>query len=252
MQFEDREFAMSATTVKALQIVVVTTSMQTEIDDPELQQGLLQRSASLRIALLQAGYDILAMIPGDIYLVQRIQQLQPDLIIIDAESDARDVLEDLVIASRQAPRPMVLFTEHSDDEQIQAALRAGVSAYVVAGMQKERIKPVLDVALVLALLAAFLAAAFAADGDGLSLYDLRRVRDLAALQRDWLAPASAALDVEIGRSTHAHLLPCLLFRISVHCCDSCTFARFLIICQRTSATVATALAGPGIAMPRAP
>ncbi len=138
---------MSATTVKALQIVVVTTSMQTEIDDPELQQGLLQRSASLRIALLQAGYDILAMIPGDIYLVQRIQQLQPDLIIIDAESDARDVLEDLVIASRQAPRPMVLFTEHSDDEQIQAALRAGVSAYVVAGMQKERIKPVLDVAL---------------------------------------------------------------------------------------------------------
>lgn len=138
---------MTATTVKALQIVVVTTSMQTEIDDPELQQGLLQRSASLRIALLQAGYDILAMIPGDIYLVQRIQQLQPDLIIIDAESDARDVLEDLVIASRQAPRPMVLFTEHSDDEQIQAALRAGVSAYVVAGMQKERIKPVLDVAL---------------------------------------------------------------------------------------------------------
>lgn len=138
---------MTAHSSKALQIVVVTTLLHSEGDDAELQQRLMQRSASLRIALLQAGYQILAVLPGDVYLIERLQQLQADLIIIDAESDARDVLEDLVIASRNAPRPMVLFTDEENQQQMQAALRAGVSAYVVAGMQKERIKPVLEVAL---------------------------------------------------------------------------------------------------------
>lgn len=138
---------MTASSSKALQIVVVTTLLHAEGDDAELQQRLMQRSASLRIALLQAGYQILAVLPGDVYLIERLQQLQADLIIIDAESDARDVLEDLVIASRNAPRPMVLFTDEENQQQMQAALRAGVSAYVVAGMQKERIKPVLEVAL---------------------------------------------------------------------------------------------------------
>lgn len=138
---------MTASPGKALQIVVVTTLPHAEADDAELQQRLMQRSASLRIALLQAGYQILAVLPGDVYLIERLQQLQADLIIIDAESDARDVLEDLVIASRNAPRPMVLFTDEENQQQMQAALRAGVSAYVVAGMQKERIKPVLEVAL---------------------------------------------------------------------------------------------------------
>ncbi len=138
---------MSTAASKALQIVVVTTLPLSAPPDTANEGRMMQRSASLRIALLQAGYDIVAVIPGDIYLIERLQQLQPDLIIIDAESDARDVLEDLVIVSRHAPRPIVLFTDQEDDGQMQAALKAGVSAYVVAGMQKERIRPVLEVAL---------------------------------------------------------------------------------------------------------
>ncbi|MBC3882443.1 ANTAR domain-containing protein [Undibacterium sp. LX40W] len=105
------------------------------------------RSRDLRIGLLQAGYNVVASIPGDIYLVERLTQLQPDLIIIDAESDARDVLEDLVMVSRDAPRPIVLFTEEGTPSQLEAAMSAGVSAYVVAGLQVERVKPVLEVAV---------------------------------------------------------------------------------------------------------
>jgi response regulator NasT len=105
------------------------------------------RSRDLRIGLLQAGYNVVASIPGDIYLVERLTQLQPDLIIIDAESDARDVLEDLVMVSRDAPRPIVLFTQEGTPSQLEAAMSAGVSAYVVAGLQVERVKPVLEVAV---------------------------------------------------------------------------------------------------------
>jgi len=88
-----------------------------------------------------------ASLPADVYLPERISQLQPDLIIIDAESDARDVLEHIVIASRDERRPIVLFTEDDKTSSMDAAMAAGVSAYIVAGLQAERIKPVLNVAL---------------------------------------------------------------------------------------------------------
>lgn len=135
----------------SLRIVVINTVTHANIDaedEHDLQaQAQLQRSRDLRIGLLQAGYNIIASIPGDIYLVERLTQLQPDLIIIDADSDARDVLEDLVMVSRDAPRPIILFTEEGNPSQLAAAMNAGVSAYVVAGLQVERVKPVLEVAV---------------------------------------------------------------------------------------------------------
>lgn len=134
----------------SLKIVVINTVSNSGdgIDFNDAQaQGQLERSRNLRIGLLQAGYNIIASIPGDMYLVDRLTQLQPDMIIIDAESDARDVLEELVLISRDAPRPIVLFTEEDNPSQLASAMAVGVSAYVVAGLQVERVKPVLEVAV---------------------------------------------------------------------------------------------------------
>ncbi|MBI3711677.1 MAG: ANTAR domain-containing protein [Burkholderiales bacterium] len=133
-----------------LKIVVINTAVNLpdteDMHDPALQRQTA-RSLQLRIGLLQAGYNIMAVLPSDAYLVDRITQLQPDLIIIDAESDARDVLEELVIVSRDAPRPIVLFTEEGNRPQLEAAMAAGVAAYVVAGLHVERVQPVLEVAI---------------------------------------------------------------------------------------------------------
>jgi response regulator NasT len=106
-----------------------------------------RRNTALRIGLLESGYDIVASLPADIFLPERIGQIQPDMIIIDSESDARDVLEHIVIATRDEPRPIVLFTDDQDPACMDAAIDAGVSAYIVAGLQAERVKPVLDVAM---------------------------------------------------------------------------------------------------------
>jgi response regulator NasT len=132
---------------QSLRIVVVNTVIQSEDELQEHAQAQLARSRALRIGLLQAGYNIIAVIPGDLYMSERIAQLQPDMIIIDAESDSRDVLEHMVLLTRDAPRPIVLFTEDGSQTNMAAAMEAGVSAYVVAGLQSERIKPVLDVAM---------------------------------------------------------------------------------------------------------
>ncbi|MBC3873783.1 ANTAR domain-containing protein [Undibacterium sp. LX15W] len=138
---------LHATSLKIVVINTVTNPTDPhDLDDVTVQRQL-ERSRNLRIGLLQAGYNIIASIPGDMYLVDRLTQLQPDMIIIDAESDARDVLEELVLVSRDAPRPIVLFTEEDNPSQLASAMAVGVSAYVVAGLQVERVKPVLEVAV---------------------------------------------------------------------------------------------------------
>ena len=81
------------------------------------------------------------------FLAERIAQLQPDLIIVDAESDARDALEHVVLATRDERRPIVMFTNDDDTRHVKDAVAAGVSAYIVAGLSAARIRPILDVAL---------------------------------------------------------------------------------------------------------
>ena len=132
---------------RPLRIVVVNTIVDHAAQSDSALAAQAQRGNALRIGLLEAGYDIIASLPADLYLPERIAQLQPDLIIIDAESDARDVLEHIVIATRDERRPIVLFTEDGATASIDAAMAAGVSAYIVAGLQAERIAPVLNVAL---------------------------------------------------------------------------------------------------------
>ena len=106
-----------------------------------------ERSRQLRIGLLENGYNLIAVLPADTFLEQRLTQLQPDMVIVDAESDARDALEHVVLATRDARRPIVMFTNDGDTTHVKDAVAAGVSAYIVAGLSPERIRPILDVAM---------------------------------------------------------------------------------------------------------
>ena len=127
-------------------IVVAPESLNPDgVDEHAAQEAV--RSRALRIGLLESGYNLIAVLPADSFLEQRITQLQPDMIIVDAESDARDALEHVVIATREARRPIVLFTEDSDTTHVKDAVAAGVNAYIVAGLAPERIRPILDVAM---------------------------------------------------------------------------------------------------------
>lgn len=132
---------------RKLRIVVVNTVVLPDDEGDAALAAQAQRGADLRIGLLESGYDIVASLPADFFLPERIAQLAPDMIIVDSESDARDVLEHIVIATRDARRPIVLFTDDQSTTSMDAAMEAGVSAYIVAGLQPARIKPVLDVAL---------------------------------------------------------------------------------------------------------
>ena len=133
--------------LEALRIVVVAPDL--DITDQSDTHALAQaeRSRSLRIGLLENGFNLVAVLPVDTFLHERLAQLQADMIILDAESDARDALEHVVVATRNARRPIVMFTNDNDSSNARAAVAAGVSAYIVAGLSTERIRPILDVAM---------------------------------------------------------------------------------------------------------
>lgn len=126
--------------------IVAPDTLVPEAGDTEAENQAA-RSRSLRIGLLEAGYDIVAVLPPDMYLPEHLARIQPDLVIVDAESQARDTLEHVVIATRDERRPIVLFTDDDDTSHVHDAIAAGVTAYVVAGLAPERVKPVLDVAM---------------------------------------------------------------------------------------------------------
>jgi response regulator NasT len=130
-----------------LRIVVISSDLV--VEDPEDTHALDQaeRSRSLRIGLLENGFNLIASLPADGFLTERLAQLQPDMIIVDAESAARDALEHVVMATRDERRPIVMFTNDHDSRTAREAVAAGVSAYIVAGLQAERIRPILDVAM---------------------------------------------------------------------------------------------------------
>lgn len=134
-------------TPEALRIVVVAPDLLILDPDDEHAQSQAARSRALRIGLLENGFNLIATLPGDVFLADRIHQLQPDLIIVDAESEARDALEHVVFATRDARRPIVMFTDDNDTSHVKDAVAVGVSAYIVDGLASSRIKPILDVAM---------------------------------------------------------------------------------------------------------
>ncbi len=112
------------------------------VDDAQKDVSLLKEG------LKAAGYDVIEVaMSAAAALLDRVASEQPDVIIIDSDSPTRDTLEQLSFVSARQPRPIVLFTEDRNNATIQAALKAGVSAYIVAGMQPDRLQPILDVAV---------------------------------------------------------------------------------------------------------
>jgi response regulator NasT len=107
----------------------------------------LVRAAILEEGLRDCGEIELHLIREMGNLLPRVAAIDPDVILIDLENPSRDTLEQMFQVSRWAERPIAMFVDKSDSDAVQAAIDAGVSAYVVDGLRRERVKPVLDVTI---------------------------------------------------------------------------------------------------------
>ncbi|OHV70119.1 two-component system response regulator [Mesorhizobium sp. LCM 4577] len=105
------------------------------------------RASIIEAGLRDAGHRHVTVVHDVAGIAKRIAALEPDVIVIDLENPNRDMLEDMFQLSRAVKRPIAMFVDRSDRASIEAAVDAGVSAYVVDGLKKERIKPILDMAI---------------------------------------------------------------------------------------------------------
>jgi two-component system, response regulator / RNA-binding antiterminator len=105
------------------------------------------RAAVLEEGLREAGYTQILHIKQTARLLKHIYDADPDVVIISLESPTRDMLEQMFQMSRIVKRPIAMFVDRSDSAAITAAIEAGVSAYIVGGVPKERVKSILDVCI---------------------------------------------------------------------------------------------------------
>jgi two-component system, response regulator / RNA-binding antiterminator len=105
------------------------------------------RAAILQDGLCESGYVNVVRIDNTRDLLARIYAIDPDVILIDLENPSRDVLEQMFQVSRAVKRPIAMFVDQTDTASIQASVDAGVSAYIVDGLKKERMKHILDLCI---------------------------------------------------------------------------------------------------------
>lgn len=121
------------------------------MSDPGLHILLIDqnvtRASVLEEGLKEAGFSDVTVVRDMQNLLRRIVDEDPDVIFIDLENPNRDVLEQMFQVSRCVRRPVAMFVDRSESDMIKAAVEAGVGAYVVDGLKKERVKAILDMAV---------------------------------------------------------------------------------------------------------
>ena len=106
------------------------------------------RASALVCALGEVrDIEVACAVESALELAALVAEHRPDVVLIETESPSRDVLEQLAVMSAHAPRPVVLFTDDAHDGSIRAALKAGVSAYIVDGLAPGRLAPIMRVAM---------------------------------------------------------------------------------------------------------
>ncbi|TFH85610.1 ANTAR domain-containing protein [Billgrantia azerbaijanica] len=107
----------------------------------------LVRAAMVEEALTQEGHEVICRLTSAASLNEMVERHQPDVVIIDMESPDRDTLDSMALLNRENPRPVVFFADQHDPDTLQAALKSGVSAYVVDGLVPSRVKSIVEVAI---------------------------------------------------------------------------------------------------------
>lgn len=159
------------------------------VDDGAHHVGLIRNE------LTAQGHVVVGVVDSAMAIHDCVQRMQPDVVVVDAESPSRDTLEHLAAVSSNHPRPMVVFSLDAGDEPMRAALSAGVSAYVIDGLHPGRVEPVLKVAI----------ARFQQERALRAQLDDARLK---ISERDLIERAKGMLMDEIGlteQQAHAHL-----------------------------------------------
>lgn len=120
----------------------MTAKLKVILVEPDCNRALM-----IVDGLCDSGDFDIKVIGDEAALARSIAAAEPDVVLIDIDNPSRDAMEELALASGPLQRPVAIFADKSDEVATRAAIEAGVSAYVVGGLEKHRVRPVLDAAM---------------------------------------------------------------------------------------------------------
>lgn len=107
----------------------------------------VHRSDAVATSLRAHGYPQIIQIAADDDLLLHVREVEPDVVLMDIDAPSRDTLEQVARVNREMPKPVVMFTLKDDRDTVEAAIRAGVSAYIVNDLGHAKVRPIIDVAI---------------------------------------------------------------------------------------------------------
>lgn len=120
----------------------MTESLRILVVEPDAE-----KARDIIDALTAAGWLDVKALAQITSLTRTVKEFAPDIVLIDLANPDRDTLEHISYATESEKRAVALFVDQTDDNLTKAALNAGISAYVVDGLQMSRIKSVLETAI---------------------------------------------------------------------------------------------------------
>lgn len=120
---------------------VVSTSRVLIIDND------LERTSLLTQFLEASPYEVVAPLHLREELLGQVAQVDPDIILIGADFPGQATLNCVALLHENHPCPMVMFSQDERPETIQAATRAGVSAYAVGELTGARVQTIIEAAI---------------------------------------------------------------------------------------------------------
>jgi two-component system, response regulator / RNA-binding antiterminator len=94
----------------------------------------------------KAGYRILKLIESNDDVSRYVTSLHPDVLIFISDEIDRQLLRQMRAVTEQHPSPMIIFTRDSQADSIDAAIKAGATAYVIDCNDAERLGSLIGVA----------------------------------------------------------------------------------------------------------
>ncbi|OAI17979.1 MULTISPECIES: ANTAR domain-containing protein [Methylomonas] len=101
----------------------------------------------LERTLRQHGCEVATLKLQELDMLRIVQTLHPDVVVLNLYTPTEPILKTIVEINQSYSLPVVMFAEDQQTETINKVIKAGVSAYIVDGLEAKRIKSIVDIAI---------------------------------------------------------------------------------------------------------
>lgn len=105
------------------------------------------RSAILRRALQDKGHEVISRLEHNADLQNSSEITHADMVIVNSDIPDDEVFANLSEINKAKPKPIVMFAESTTSSATADAVKSGVNAYIVDGLEGGRVQGIIDVAI---------------------------------------------------------------------------------------------------------